>query len=73
MSAVVWFALAQDAVQAGDLVSADAGGMPIYRVVAVENGQAWLQGDRQSELRVMPLDRLHWKVLPSGHGAPGHG
>ena len=73
MSAVVWFALAQNAVQAGDLVSADAGGMPIYRVVAVENGQAWLQGDRQSELRVMPLDRLHWKVAPSGPGAPGHG
>jgi hypothetical protein len=62
MGAVDWVLLANGAVEAGDLVSADAGGMPIYRVVAVEGGQAWLQGDRDPAIQKMPLHRFHWKA-----------
>lgn len=62
MSAFDWVFLAEDAVQAGDLVSADAGGMPIYRVVAVEGRQAWLEGEGRSTPEVMPLSRFHWKA-----------
>jgi hypothetical protein len=41
--------------------------MPIY-VVAVEGGQAWLQGD--GDPAVPPLEGLHWKAARgSGTGA----
>jgi hypothetical protein len=63
MSAVEWVPLSGAAVEAGDLVSAEAGGMPIYRVVAVEEGRAWLQGERPAAVQVLPLDRFHWKAL----------
>lgn len=66
MSAIDWVLLANERVRAGDLVSADAGGMPIYRVVAVEDGQAWLRGDRDPEVRKMPLHRFHWKAALMG-------
>ena len=45
----------------GDVVSVDAGGMPIYRVVAVEDGQVLLGGERDPSLRLMPLDRFRWR------------
>jgi hypothetical protein len=62
MSGVDWVFLAGVAVEVGDLVSAEAGGMPIYRVVAIKDGQAWLQSEEHAALRTMPLDRLHWKA-----------
>lgn len=62
MSAIEWVRLANDTVKAGDLVSADAGGMPIYRVVAVEGGQALLQDERGAQTRKMALHRFHWKA-----------
>ena len=62
MGAVVWVPLAADAVKVGDLVSTDAGGMPIYRVVAVADAQALLEGEGSSGVRTMPLERLHWKA-----------
>ena len=42
-----WVPLSKDAVSVGDFVSTDAGGMPIYRVVKLAGGQAWLQGERR--------------------------
>jgi hypothetical protein len=62
MSTVQWKPLANDAAKAGDLVSADAGGMPIYRIVAIEGGQAWLQRDGSPAVQAMPLDRFHWRA-----------
>ena len=66
MSAIDWIFLANEAPAVGDLVSAEAGGMPIYRVVAVEAGKAGLQGDG-SPAELMPLDRMHWKAA-AAHG-----
>ena len=62
MCAVDWVLLARNAVSVGDAVSADAGGMPIYRVVAVADGQAWLQDEQHANLRQAPLDSFPWKV-----------
>jgi len=61
MSAVDWVLLAGETVKVGDLVSAEAGGMPIYRVVAVADGQAWLQGEREPAPSVKALDGFRWK------------
>jgi hypothetical protein len=62
MSGVDWVFLAKNGVKAGDLVSTEAGGMPIYRIIAVEGGQAWLQGEGPAAVQLMPLDRFHWRA-----------
>ncbi|CAN7598509.1 hypothetical protein LJR225_004502 [Phenylobacterium sp. LjRoot225] len=62
MNAIDWTSLAKDAVSPGDLVSAAAGGLPIYRVLAVADGKAWLQEDRHPTPQLMSLDRLCWKA-----------
>lgn len=62
MSAVDWVLLGGDTPQVGDLVSADAGGMPIYRVVRVAADQAWVQADGQPQAQEAPLSRFRWKA-----------
>jgi hypothetical protein len=52
------------AVQVGDLVSADAGCMPIYRVIALEDDRAWLRDSQHDIVRVLPLSVFHWKAAP---------
>jgi hypothetical protein len=61
MHAIDWVSLTKTTVSPGDLVSAAAGGLPIYRVLSVADGQAWLQEDRPCAPQVMPLDRFCWK------------
>ena len=62
MCAVDWALVAKDAVNVGDEVSADAGGMPIYRVVALADGLTWLQDDQHASLRQAPLDHFPWRA-----------
>ena len=62
---VDWVLVTKDAVSIGDTVSSDAGGMPVYRVVAVEDGQAWLQDDVHAGMLQAPLERFPWKAAPA--------
>jgi hypothetical protein len=48
-------------VQVGDMVSADAGGLPIYRVMAFEEGRAWVATGQGAPARAMPLDGFRWR------------
>lgn len=52
---------APEPVKAGDLVSADAGGLPIYRVMALEEGRAWVATAKGAPARAMPLDGFRWR------------
>jgi hypothetical protein len=52
---------ASEPVKAGDLVSADAGGLPIYRVMALEEGRAWVAAAPGGPARAVPLDRFRWR------------
>jgi hypothetical protein len=52
---------APEPVKAGDLVSADAGGLPIYRVMALEAGRAWVAAGQGAPARAMPLDCFRWR------------
>jgi hypothetical protein len=61
---VDWVFLDKAAVQIGDLVSADAGGMPTYRVVALEDGRAWLREGQHERIWVLPLAAVRWKAGP---------
>jgi hypothetical protein len=52
-------------VRPGELVSAEAGGFPIYRVMGLSDGRAWLKNLRDGTDRVSPLRDFHWKALPA--------
>jgi hypothetical protein len=66
VSALNWTFLSNAAaLKVGDLVSADAGGMPIYRVVALADGKAWLNDEEHAAQQVMPVDRFRWKAALS--------
>jgi hypothetical protein len=54
-----------DSVQVGDLVSAEAGVMPTYRVLALQDGRAWLRDEEHSADMISPLGRFRWKAAPS--------
>lgn len=62
LGCIDWVLLSEGQVAAGDVVSTDAGGMPIYRVVGVEDGLALLQDDLHPAIQKMPLARLRWKA-----------
>lgn len=52
-------------VRLGELVSADAGGLPIYQVVDLQQGRAWLRDLRDGSDRISPLTDFHWKARPT--------
>ena len=47
-------------VRAGDLVSAAAGGLPIYQVMSLDHGRAWLRDIDTGADQVTPLTAFHW-------------
>jgi hypothetical protein len=49
-------------VRVGDLISAEAGGLPIYRVMAVRGDRAWLKDVDDGTDRVTLLSAFHWKA-----------
>lgn len=49
-------------VKVGDLVSAEAGGLPIYQVMALSDGRVWLREEHDGIDRVAPLSAFHWKA-----------
>jgi hypothetical protein len=51
-------------VHVGELISAEAGGLPIYRVMAVKNGRGWLKDLTDGSDRVTLLTLFHWKAVP---------
>jgi hypothetical protein len=48
-------------VQVGDLVSVDAGGMPIYRVAGLSGSRAWLDDERRRVRRLTSLEAFRWR------------
>jgi hypothetical protein len=65
MASVVDWALldhaAHEPVRVGDMVSTDAGGMPIYRVMAVASGRVLLEDEHHATARDMPLAAFRWR------------
>jgi hypothetical protein len=51
-------------VGVGELISAEAGGLPIYRIIALKEGRAWLKDLEDGTDRVTPLSAFHWKAMP---------
>ena len=64
VSVVDWALLdhaAGEPVRVGDVVSTDAGGMPIYRVLSFEAGRALLEGEGRGAARDMPITAFRWR------------
>jgi len=61
MSALHWVLSSQEDVHVGDVVSADAGGMPIYKVMAILGREALLEDEQHAPVRA-PLARFPWKA-----------
>lgn len=57
-----WMAIDRSGVQAGDMVSAEAGGLPIYRVLAQEGANLRLYDALSGRDHLAPLAKLHWKL-----------
>lgn len=51
-------------VRPGDLISADAGGLPIYRVMSLEGDRAWLRNLETGADLVTSLYAFHWRASP---------
>ena len=49
-------------VRAGDIVSAAAGGLPIYRIMSLGAGRAWLRDEVRGMDCVSALSQFHWKA-----------
>ena len=50
-------------LRAGDLVSADAGGLPIYRIMSLEGERAWLRNLETGGDLVTNLSLFHWRAV----------
>ena len=65
MASVEWTLLdhaAPNPVQAGDIVSAEAGGLPIYRVLSVAGELAQLASQERASRCELPVRTLRWKA-----------
>lgn len=54
--------------QVGEWVSLDAGGMPIYRIEALEDDQAWVRDDTHPMPQRLPITQFRWKATASDLG-----
>jgi hypothetical protein len=49
-------------LKVGEVVSAEAGGMPIYRIMSLNDGRAWLRNLDDGSDRLCPLSQFHWRA-----------
>ncbi len=68
-SAQRWVTVGRGALTVGDRVSAEAGGLPIYRVVQVRDERVWLREERTGRDCLMSAAGLRWR-LEGEEGAP---
>ena len=47
----------------GDLISSEAGGMPIYRITALRDGRVWMRDMDDGSDRAMAPGTFHWKAM----------
>jgi hypothetical protein len=53
----------EEEVEAGDLVSVEAGGAPTLRVIRIDDsGRAWLRDEAHQMDMVAPITQFHWKA-----------
>ena len=52
----------ESTIRVGERVSAEAGGLPIYRVMALADGRAWVREEQSGLDRLAPLSAFHWKA-----------
>jgi hypothetical protein len=61
-TALHWVTIGRGGLKPGDRVSAEAGGLPIYRVLVVQDHRVWLKEERTGRDHVAPADALRWRL-----------
>ncbi len=54
----------QPTLKVGEFVSTEAGGMPIYRIMSLGDGRAWLRNIDDGADHLTPLGQFHWRAEP---------
>jgi hypothetical protein len=57
-----WNIIDRGHIAVGDRVSAEAGGLPVYRVLALQDRRLWLREEQTGRDHITPLDAMHWKL-----------
>ena len=57
-----WNIIDRSGIAEGDLVSAEAGGLPVYRVLALQERRLWLREERSGRDHIAPVDAMRWKL-----------
>ena len=57
-----WSLIDRRGVAVGDMVSAEAGGLPVYRILALQERRLWLREERSGRDHVLPADAMRWKL-----------
>ncbi len=58
-----WNVIDRGHIAAGDLVSAEAGGLPVYRVLALQDRRLWLREEQSGRDHIAPMDAMRWKLV----------
>jgi hypothetical protein len=57
-----WTVIDRSRIAVGDLVSAEAGGLPVYRVLALQDRRLWLREERTGRDHIVPVDAMRWTL-----------
>ena len=57
-----------EVARVGDLISADAGGLPVYRVLALAEARAWVRDDRDGSDHILLVGQFRWKAVAGTAG-----
>ena len=57
-----WTRVGAAGAAVGDLVSAEAGGLPTYRVLGVEADRLWMRDAQSGRDHIAPLAAVCWKM-----------
>ena len=57
-----WNIIDRSRIAVGDLVSAEAGGLPVYRVLSLQDRRLWLREEQSGRDTIAPVDAMHWKL-----------
>jgi hypothetical protein len=60
--ALHWSIIDRRGIAPGDLVSGEAGGLPVYRVLALQDRRLWLREERSGRDHILPADAMRWKL-----------
>jgi hypothetical protein len=57
-----WNVIDRSRIAEGDLVSAEAGSLPVYRVLQLQDRRLWLREERTGRDHIAPVEAMRWTL-----------